>query len=310
MCARNLWAMWAVVFILLSVTTLIAVPQGVVINEVGWAGTAASPYDEWIELYNPSEEPVNLTGWALVIGEAVIHLWGVEGVSVDVRNSILEAGGFFLLERSDDATICDIEADLIYKALLPNSGTVIRLFDPSGREVDTANLGREGWAAGSAAGEPAYASMERVDPTGPDVPANWRTNDGTVRCGHDAEGDGVNGTPRAKNSATVAFERVPVVEILAPADKGEEVRGLFIVAWAATDPDGPPERLRIDLYLSRDGGASWEPLIDGLANGGFYAWETVPLPDGENYQLMAVATDGDSLSGEGISPIFSIVNAG
>ncbi|RLE36850.1 hypothetical protein DRJ23_06755, partial [Candidatus Acetothermia bacterium] len=37
----------------------------VIINEVAWAGTAASPEDEWIELRNLGTVPVDLTGWTL-----------------------------------------------------------------------------------------------------------------------------------------------------------------------------------------------------------------------------------------------------
>ena len=34
----------------------------VLINEIAWAGTSASSSDEWIELYNPGQESINLSG--------------------------------------------------------------------------------------------------------------------------------------------------------------------------------------------------------------------------------------------------------
>ena len=37
----------------------------VIINEIAWAGTPASPADEWIELRNLGSIPVDLTGWSL-----------------------------------------------------------------------------------------------------------------------------------------------------------------------------------------------------------------------------------------------------
>ena len=46
----------------------------VIINEIAWAGTPASPADEWIELRNLGSIPVDLTGWSLYWyrkGEAV-----------------------------------------------------------------------------------------------------------------------------------------------------------------------------------------------------------------------------------------------
>jgi hypothetical protein len=82
--------------------------QTIVINEVAWAGTAASHYDEWIELYNPSEEAVDLTGWTLTFGTVTIDL----GAGME---TLLEPGGYFLLERTDDETVSDIDADLTYK---------------------------------------------------------------------------------------------------------------------------------------------------------------------------------------------------
>ena len=39
--------------------------SNIIINEVAWMGTTASANSEWIELYNPSNSEVDLTGWTL-----------------------------------------------------------------------------------------------------------------------------------------------------------------------------------------------------------------------------------------------------
>ena len=308
MCTRSLWTILLTALVLSGIAVVTLFSQTIVINEVAWAGTKASPNDEWIELYNPSNGAIDLTGWTIVFGKVVIHLGSVEGATVEVRRSVVKPGAFLLLERSDDDTIFDIEADLIYKGSLPNSGVLIRLLDPNGLGVDTANAGHEGWAAGNATGELPYASMERIDPTKPDSPTNWRTNDGIIRCGHDADGGEINGTPRAKDAVTIAAKTAPVVKVLTPEEEGEKLRGLFIITWVATDLDDSSDRLRIDLFLSCDGGETWGLLIGGLANGGSYAWETTAFPDGETYQLKVTATDGDFLCGKWVTPIFSIIN--
>jgi hypothetical protein len=76
-------------------------PVLVVINEVGWSGTASGSSDEWFELYNAGDEPVDLSGWALFEGETlVIPLSGM-----------IASGGYYLVERTDDTTISDITAD-------------------------------------------------------------------------------------------------------------------------------------------------------------------------------------------------------
>lgn len=185
------------------------VPE-VVINEIAWAGTAASSQDEWIELRNNTNRDVDLTGWTLRWREGeeeiVIHFGSEDDNTKEVRRTVIPARGFYLLERTDDETIRDIEADLIYTGALRNSGEELRLVDPEGNVVDTANLGGEGqgWPAGTtgdvAEGEVPFASMERVDPTAPDRPENWASNDGVIRNGRDAEGNLINGTPKAENS--------------------------------------------------------------------------------------------------------------
>ena len=163
----------------------------VVINEVAWMGTSSSTSeDEWIELRNNTDQDVDLSGWTLRSndGSPSIPLAGV-----------LEAGGFHLLERSDDTTVNDIAADQIYTGGLVDSGETLALRDPTGRVVDTANASGGPWPAGVAAGR---STMERVNPFAPDQDSNWRTNDGATRNGKDAKGNPLNGTPSSKNSCT------------------------------------------------------------------------------------------------------------
>ena len=285
-----------------------AIGKTLVINEIAWAGSAANGQDEWIELCNVSDEAVDLTGWALAFGEVVIHLGEVGEATKEVRRTSVEPGGFFLLERTDDTTISDIAADLIYTGTLTNAGMVLRLIDADGVEVDTANANQEGWAAGSdSTAELPYATMERVDPTGVDFPGNWHSNDGVIRCGSDANGETLNGTPGAKNSATIVAETVPVVTLISPTESADE-RAQSSIIWSAVDPDGLPEQLRIDIYLSTDGGTTWEPLVEGLANSGAYTWDPTALPDGTSYQLKVTATDSQDLFGEAVSPVFVIAN--
>ncbi len=165
-------------------------PLAVIINELGWAGTEASAFDEWIELHNPGGSAISLEGWVLTDGgDLLLHF--PAGLSIP-------AGGFLLLERTDDTSISDITADLIYTGGLNNDGELLQLLDPLGNEVDTAN-GAGGWPAGDSE---THASMERLT-AGPDAPGNWATNFGHVVTGHDRDGNPIRGTPREPNSALV-----------------------------------------------------------------------------------------------------------
>jgi hypothetical protein len=164
----------------------------VIINEIAWGGTAADASDKWIELFNITDQPINLTGWSLVAldGEPTIILTGA-----------INAGGYFLLERIHDGAISDIPADLIFTATLDDGGETLQLLDAAGNQVDTANQTGDLWPAGSPG--PDYYSMERVDPTLPDTPTNWASNNGVIHNGLSAQGDPLNGTPRQPNSNTL-----------------------------------------------------------------------------------------------------------
>ena len=284
--------------------------QGVVINEIAWAGTTAQSSDEWIELHNPTDETVDLDGWTLLLGETVIHLGRSDGATVEVRRSVIEPNGFLLLERTDDRCVSDMEADVIYRGSLSNQGASLSLLDPSGMTIDTANLEGTAWPAGSAAdGSPAYATMERVSSMEEDRPENWGTNDGVICCGKDANEGPINGTPRMKNAVTTAWEAYPRVVLLTPQAE-TMLSGVVEISWSATDPDGSAEGLRIDLYLSMDEGETWEPIVEGLVNGGSHQWDTTIHPDLQNGLLKIMATDQDGHIGEAVSPEFAIENAG
>lgn len=110
----------------------------VVINEIAWMGTETSTADEWIELYNNGSEAVSLEGWTLAAEDGT--------PSINLSASI-SAGGFFLLERTDDTTLPAIAADLIYTGALSNSGEVLILKNSAGAEIDKADAS-QGWPAG------------------------------------------------------------------------------------------------------------------------------------------------------------------
>ena len=158
----------------------------VIISEIAWGGTAASLTHEWIELYNPGGLPVDLAGWRLAADD------GDPNILLD---GTISAGGFFLLERTDDRTVLNLIANLIFSSPtgLSDSGEVLRLFASDDSLVDGANLGGTDWPAGSAS--PDYYSMERTDLIA-DGPGTWASNDGIHRNGMDAYGDSLNGTPR------------------------------------------------------------------------------------------------------------------
>ena len=160
----------------------------VVINEIAWMGTFASHTDEWIELYNPGGE-IDLTGWVLVAED--------DGPNI-MLEGIIPAGGYYLLEKTDDNTISNITANLVYKgSLLENSGEVLGLYDGSGELVDSVGSYDDGWFAGDNAEK---LTMERISPYADGLDKNsWKSNN-LGRDAQDADGSQINGTPFFENS--------------------------------------------------------------------------------------------------------------
>lgn len=177
----------------------------VLINEIAWYGTAASTSDEWIELYNPGSTPIDLTGWVLqgADGSPSIQLSGSIGVGA--------VDGYYLLERTDDNTVIDADADLIFTGDLENSSETLQLRDPSGNIIDTANANGGVWPAGTYS----FNSMERSGVI-PDTDTAWisntRTNTWTKHDGRTPSSTStlIRGTPGYANWAfTVTATPLP-----------------------------------------------------------------------------------------------------
>ncbi|MCL4267937.1 MAG: lamin tail domain-containing protein [Anaerolineales bacterium] len=162
--------------------------RSVIINEIAWAGTASGlADDEWIELYNPSGIPIDLTDW---------ELRASDGTPTIILDGIIPAGGYFLLERDDDTVVSDIAANQIYTGALSNSGEILSLVDTSNKVIDTANGNGGGWPRGSSS---TYGTMERIANT-TDSDSAWVTNGGSPRNGKNANGGDIMGTPKNKNT--------------------------------------------------------------------------------------------------------------
>ncbi|MBI5731906.1 MAG: lamin tail domain-containing protein, partial [Candidatus Magasanikbacteria bacterium] len=167
----------------------------VVINEIAWGGTQASANDEWMELYNGSDFPVDLSGWTLSDnGDININF-------SSSTNAVIPARGFYLLERTSDQTIATLAANYIYKGSLKDSGEKLELRNVNGRLIDEVNC-RERWFAGRNAYE--RASMERKNSAGlGSDPANWKNTTMAVWRAQDADGAAIAGTPAGPNSSLI-----------------------------------------------------------------------------------------------------------
>lgn len=107
----------------------------VILSEIAWMGTDADANNEWIELYNFGPE-ADVTGWTIYLNDAPF---------ITLTGQLPGPHRVSLLERTDDETLPDVTAFLVYTGALPNDVGTLTLRDQSGATVDTASGGGE-WA--------------------------------------------------------------------------------------------------------------------------------------------------------------------
>jgi len=150
----------------------------IVINEVAWMGSDCPnrrecTSNEWIELKNVSSSEIDISGWWIIDQGEQIKV-------VFPQNTIISAGRFFLLERTDNDSVPNVRADIIYQGILSNDEEGLRLLSPDCLIRDEV-LADPKWPAGEARSR---KTMERkADLSG------WQTS------------VFVNGTPKQRNSS-------------------------------------------------------------------------------------------------------------
>lgn len=136
-------------------------------------GTKEFSGDEWVELYNNSNQAVNLFGWSIEFANKV---------TIPLKGTI-NPKSFFLLERTDDNAVKNIPADQIYSGSLSNTGGKLELLDKDKNIIDSIDCS-SGWIKGD---KETMKTMERINPL-LSSPTSWQTSK--------EEG----GTPRRENS--------------------------------------------------------------------------------------------------------------
>jgi hypothetical protein len=211
---------------------IIPFSQEVVINEIAWAGTSeANKNDQWIELYNTTETPIDLSRWKISISG--------RRIDIDFKNKNIPPHGYFLLERNTDDTVRQITADAIYyyAASFRAGGDQIDLIkdtDEVGDEVNALN----GWFAGDSV---EYRTMERVRPevSGNDS-NNWQSNQGDRGVGRTANGGVIQGSPRQSNFGFIMLTgRQSQTEVTLAKENNPYILGVYEVPVGKTLIIGP-----------------------------------------------------------------------
>ena len=187
----------------------------VVINELMWMGMAGNAGDEWLELRNMTDSPVDLSGWQLTKKRTSD---GMEVLMFTFPSGTTIAGGGYLLvaEFDKDNSALNVDPTLVAGTgsddnvdfALANTNLQIKLYDrdfsAGGLLIDTADDGSGIPAAGltELAGGAVYYSMERnATPGDGSQAANWHTTFADTESFFDAGLTAVKGTPGAVNQS-------------------------------------------------------------------------------------------------------------
>jgi hypothetical protein len=161
------------IFLIIKPGLILALKKEILISEIAWMGTLESAHQEWLELFNPNPEPINLDGWVLKSSD--------NSLKINLKG-IIKPKEFFLLERKNDNTLPQIKADLIWQGNLSNKGENLALYDKEGSLIDQV-FAENGWPAGN---NKTKQTMERI--IGKNGNREWQTSKEP------------GGTPKQKNS--------------------------------------------------------------------------------------------------------------
>ncbi len=210
----------------------------VVINEIAWMGTENSSNDEWIELFNNSDEGILLDNWRLLAkdGTPDIELSGV-----------VKANNYFLLERTDDNTVANKQADLIYTGALSNAGEFLELRNEKGEVIDFLDM-NDAWQAGD------NESKQTISRTTDGDWLNSLNSLGTPKEKNNFGSLEIIAT-RAKENATSTLQATApspdfgIVNIATSLNKKKKAKPDIIISEIFPNPIGPDERSEfIELY--------------------------------------------------------------
>lgn len=199
-----------------------ASPGSVVINEIAWAGTEDNSNDEWIELYNTTDQIVDLTGWTINDDS---------GSSIYALSGSIAAHGYYLAEDREEA-VNPNTANAVINVSLANTGDSLVLYDAASVLIDAVNSSGGAWFFGNATTK---ATMERKDPLlSGDLPGNWATYAGSGGPATGALGSLIMGTPGALNSVSTppATTQKVTLELSSAAP---QVGGVLNVTAKASD---------------------------------------------------------------------------
>lgn len=264
-----------IVFLCLFFLIPFKASANVIINEIAWMGTEVSTSDEWLELYNSGNEEVDLSGWVLFATD------GTPSINISQKSvsnpPVISAGGFFLLERTDDTTVPNINADAIYTGALGNGGEKLILNNADGSTVDTVD-GLDGWKINGAT---ETIGNNQTKQTAQRSDNAWIT---------------ATATPKSTNISGGGQEQEMAQEVAAPTTSAFSGSGVLNVQAKAPEDIVVllGKEITLDASLSSDAASFKWYLGDGSTKEGLIVNHTYTFPG--QYLVTLEASNGGQIS--------------
>ena len=166
----------------------------IIFSEINWAGDNESASNEWIEIKNNSGRALGLNGWQILSGDGNVKI-------IFKEENKISSGELYLLERTDDNSVPDVTADMIYSGALSNSGAALKIFDADCNLSDELDASKK-WPAGNSA---ARKTMERSI-----LDFSWHTSNSP------------GGTPKQENSMAFSTKGIEETSQLVDSPVGNQ----------------------------------------------------------------------------------------
>jgi len=252
----------------------------VVINEIMYNAEGSDL--EYIEIFNPSDVPMDLAGWILRDQED-------DHTFILPQNAQVGANGYLVIADAPDLfrSTYGFDADVTgFSFDFANSGDAVRLFDAAGASVESVTYDdRAPW---SELADGYGSSLERLNPLLPaELGPSWGPSS-------------QNGTPGAQNSVFTQ-ELSPVITAVDHTPRIPEPGQAVTVTARVFDVDGQVGA--VHLHHGKDNGTTYQRVDmrddgrhgDGRSGDGVYGAE---IPGAERLSILRFyieATDGEDL---------------
>lgn len=248
-----------------------SVSAQVVINEIAWQGYLGDANNEWIELYNSGSATVNLDGWLLQASDGT--------PSINLSGLTISPDSFLLLERTDDSSVPEESADLLYTGALSNSGESLTLKNADGATQDSASFAG-GWLDVSDANQTLAkinGSWSVGDPTPKDYNQENQTDDDTSDSENNEPNESDSENSQISNSGSSSKEELEYDsrKVVISSEKNGYVGDPVVFSSYVRDFDGSELRKGFYIWNMGDGNVLYKNTKDEFNYTYYYPGEYV-----------------------------------